>query len=106
MTATANRVARVTVEGHAHVVKGTLVRLVYGPSSFIVDTTDPTVSVEYIDPPRTWAEGDVVQDSGLVAFWRGQQLWHGVLPAGASVYMTDAEVDAAGYTPLRYQAGE
>lgn len=108
-TTEVGRRVRVNVEGEARPL-GTSDRWLRvftdNGMAFVVDTADAAVTVEDAQPVRAWREGDVVQADDLVAFWRGARLWHGVLPAGVSVYMTDDEVSMAGYAVLRYQGGE
>ena len=104
-----SRRVRVTLEGDAHGFPGSdVLRVFVGASQCVtVDPSWPHVSVEDVEPPRVWTDGDVVQ--GVQHVWtRHGTAWH--TPAVGGV-LTDALVsEGVGgceqWTPLRYQHGD
>jgi hypothetical protein len=103
------RPVRVTIvgEGRPLVTDGTLMRLESLAGVLLIDTKALDVSVEYLDPERTWTDGDAVASGGTVLTRCGGK-WHQVTEHGVSTaYDPDVsmEVLAGKFRVLRYQAG-
>ena len=115
------RPVRVTIEGTGRPVghDPDLMRLDYNGSVLLVNVANDGVTVENIDPPRVWTDGDVVQiDTGRIlhTYTRSAGSHGDTYPwASTGDSMSDVGMTSyvdnpspAGWTVrvLRYQAGE
>jgi hypothetical protein len=114
------RSVRVTVEGatlqmnDCGVVRVRVGADLPGAEAFpllVLDASWPGVTVETVEQPRTWTDGDVIVGASGSVWGRRGGRWNLAGDSCGSCDLTDAAAEQAlrsdeGYTLLRYQAGE
>jgi hypothetical protein len=105
---------RVTIEGEAYHPSGddrTLIVVRQDGGKIVFPSSAEGVTVENIEPPRVWTDGDVVQEVDTDRVWRrvrneAGSRWTNGLLAFRQDATVNTELSAGRVRVLRYQAGD